>query len=129
VSDAQLPTFETLQTGVPNLRIERVLTNLLDNSLKYSPADQDVVVTVGQLDNEVIPSVADRGRGIAAVDIIHPFEPFYRAAFNRRHPEQGLRLGLYITKGLVEAHGGRIWTSSTLGEGTTFSFTRPVLRA
>jgi signal transduction histidine kinase len=129
MSDAQLPTFETLQTGVPNLRIERVLTNLFDNALKYSAADQDVVVTVGQQDNEVLPSVADRGRDIAAVDFIHPFEPFHRATFNRRQPEQGLGLGLYITKGLVEAHGGRIWATSTLGEGTTFSFTRPVLRA
>ncbi|MGE5551578.1 MAG: ATP-binding protein, partial [Bacteroidota bacterium] len=67
----------------------------------------------------------DLGCGIAPADLPHIFERYYRAA-EVRDLEEGSGLGLYIGKGLVEAHGGRIWVESELGKGSTFSFALPV---
>jgi signal transduction histidine kinase len=68
----------------------------------------------------VVISVADSGPGVPAADLPHLFEPYWMA---RRHRKSGTGLGLYITKGIVEAHGGRIWVESEVGAGTTFFFT------
>jgi len=106
-------------------RLERILTNLLTNSLKYSAPGSQVTVALAPTDGEVVVSVSDQGPGIAPEDLPHLFERFYRG--NHSHDgREGLGLGLYITKGLVEAHGGRIWAESRVGEGSTFSFTLPV---
>ncbi|MHB1416028.1 MAG: MASE3 domain-containing protein [Chloroflexota bacterium] len=103
-------------------RLERVLTNLLSNALKYS--EDTVRVTVEADANELTVAVADKGRGIAKEDLPHLFDRFYRVDETRR--TEGLGLGLYITRMLVEAHGGRIWVESEPGEGSTFSFTLPL---
>ena len=105
-------------------RLERVLNNLLSNALKYSPADTGVVVRVRGGDAEVVVSVIDQGHGIVPDDMPHLFDRFYRAKGTSM--AEGLGLGLYITKMLVEAHGGRIWVESEPGEGSQFSFTLPV---
>ena len=68
-------------------------------------------------------SVIDRGNGITGEDLPHLFDRFYRAKGGRK--AGGMGLGLYITRGLIEAHGGRIWVESQVGEGSTFSFTLP----
>lgn len=107
----------------PN-RLERVFTNVIGNALKYSPPETEVLVTAKRVDGEVEISVTDRGVGIAPEDLPHIFERFYRAKGVRRG--EGLGLGLYIAKMLVEAHGGRIWVKSELGKGSTFSFTLPI---
>jgi len=104
-------------------RLERILTNLLTNALKYS--EGEVKVTLGLEEGQVRMSISDRGRGIAPEELPHLFERFYRTQVGREHRES-LGLGLYITKGLVEAHGGRIWVESQPGQGSTFSFTLPV---
>ncbi|MDA8216407.1 MAG: ATP-binding protein, partial [Dehalococcoidales bacterium] len=103
-------------------RLERVLTNLLSNALKYS--EDTIRVTVGADADELTVAVADKGRGIAKEDLPHLFDRFYRVGQSRRM--EGLGLGLYITKMLVEAHGGRIWVDSEVGKGSTFSFTLPL---
>ncbi|MBI2865551.1 MAG: PAS domain S-box protein [Chloroflexi bacterium] len=104
-------------------RLERVFINLLSNALKYSSQDSEVVVG-GQATAEVVTiAVSDAGAGIAAEDLPHVFERFYRAKGERR--TDGLGLGLYITRMLVEAHGGRIWVESELARGSTFYFTLP----
>ena len=72
----------------------------------------------------MVVTVSDQGRGIAPEDIPHLFERFYRAPEARK--AEGIGLGLYITRMLVEAHGGRIWVESEVGKGSTFSFTLPV---
>ncbi|MCL5957740.1 MAG: PAS domain S-box protein [Chloroflexi bacterium] len=105
-------------------RLERMLMNLLTNSLKFSSPETDVLVRAGKTNREATISVTDRGVGIAPEDLPHIFERFHRPKGGRR--AGGLGLGLYITKMLVEAHGGRIWVESELGKGSTFHFTLPV---
>ncbi len=106
-------------------RLERILTNLLSNALKYSTPGTPVVVTLTPRNGEVETAVADRGPGIAPEELPHLFSRYYRARA-RREGKEGLGLGLYIAKGLVEAHGGRIGVASEPGVGSTFSFTLPV---
>ena len=105
-------------------RLERIFVNLLSNALKYSGPDTPVTVRARRQDGEVEVSVADRGLGIAPEDLPHLFERFYRAKGERG--TEGIGLGLYITRLLVEAHGGRIRVESEPGQGSTFSFTLPV---
>ncbi len=103
-------------------RLERILTNLIGNGLKYS--DGQVEVRVASGDRGVVISVADHGVGIAEEELAHIFDRYYRAGATASR--EGLGLGLYITKGLVEAHGGRIRVESQVDEGSTFSFSLPV---
>ncbi|MDA8188750.1 MAG: GAF domain-containing sensor histidine kinase [Dehalococcoidales bacterium] len=103
-------------------RLDRILTNLLTNALKYSRGK--VTMQMERQQGEVVISVIDRGHGIAPEDAPHIFDRFYRGKAEPR--EQGLGLGLYITKMFVELHGGRIWVESELGKGSKFSFTLPV---
>jgi len=105
-------------------RLERIITNLLTNALKYSAPDTPVIIRAQREDASVVVSVTDHGRGIAPEDISHLFERYYRV--NRDHDTEGIGLGLYITKRMVEAHGGRIWVESEVGQGSTFTFTLPV---
>jgi two-component system phosphate regulon sensor histidine kinase PhoR len=106
-------------------RLELILTNLLSNALKYSETGTVVVINARALDDMVEIAVADQGHGIHPQELPHLFERFYRATTTR---EGGIGLGLYITKLLVEAHGGRISVTSEVGHGTTFTFTLPVAR-
>jgi signal transduction histidine kinase len=110
-------------------RIERVVTNLIDNGLKYSVPPSEVVVRIIQRDDEIVTSVTDLGQGIPPEALSHLFEPFYRADLDRPQPQQGLGLGLYISKGMIEAHGGKIWATSEVDQGTTVSFTLPIFRS
>ncbi len=107
-------------------RFERVLLNLVWNALKYSPEDTPVTLAVAQAGPEVVFSVSDRGSGIGADELPHLFERFYRSPNAREHSE-GLGLGLYIAKALVEAHDGRIWVDSRTGQGTTFFVALPAV--
>jgi signal transduction histidine kinase len=107
-------------------QLERILVNLLSNALKYSPAETEVIVRVARAGERVEISVADRGVGITPEDQVHLFERWFRAKGTRR-PE-GLGLGLYITRLLVEAQGGRIRVESAPGEGSVFRVAFPVAR-
>jgi len=106
-------------------RLEQVLTNLIDNALKYTPTGGRVDVRVAQADREVEISVSDTGKGIGPADLPHVFERFYRADRSRTRGSGGTGLGLAIARHIVEAHGGRIRVDSLLDEGTTFLFTIP----
>ncbi len=106
-------------------RLERILINLLTNALKYSTPGTEVTITLTRRDGEIATAITDRGPGVAPEDLPHIFERYFRSRVGRVR-EEGLGLGLFITKGLVEAHGGRIWAESQLGVGSTFSFTLPV---
>ncbi len=106
----------------PN-RLERILTNLLSNALKYSDPETEVVVTAEGVGEAVEISVIDRGVGISDEDLPHIFDRFYRA--KRARKATGLGLGLYITRMLVEAHGGQIRAESEPGKGSTFFFSLP----
>jgi PAS domain S-box-containing protein len=104
--------------------LERILTNLLSNALKYAPSDTKVRVTAERRGAECAISVADRGPGIPPEDVSHLFERFWRARRTAR--ADGLGLGLFIVSKLVVANGGRIWVESELGVGSTFWFTLPL---
>ncbi len=105
-------------------RLERVLMNLIGNALKYSAPDTEVSIKAVRSKGEVTVSVMDRGQGIAPEDVPHIFERFYRVKGIRK--AEGLGLGLYISRMLVEAQGGRIWVESELDKGSTFYFTLPL---
>jgi len=104
-------------------RLERVVVNLVSNALKYSPPQGGVAVEIAPADGGAQLTVTDHGVGIAPEDLTHVFERFFRAR-GARQPE-GLGLGLYITRLLVRAHGGRIDVQSRLGQGSTFQVFLP----
>jgi PAS domain S-box-containing protein len=106
-------------------RIEEVLQNLLDNAIKYSPREQVIWVTSRATGEEVVVSVADRGMGISLRDQEQIFQRFRRGRDSSTYSLPGTGLGLYISKAIIEAHGGHIWVESTLHEGSKFSFSLP----
>jgi len=103
--------------------LERIVLNLLRNAQKFSGPETSIRLAAERQHGEVLVSIADRGIGIAPDALPHIFDRFYRVARIRR--AEGTGLGLYITKRLVEAQGGRIWVESEKGKGSTFSFTLP----
>ena len=106
-------------------RLDRILTNLVVNGLRYSPADLPVEISATRREKEIVVAVRDWGIGIAPAEQTRVFERYFRGASGDRRSD-GLGLGLYITKGLVESHGGRIWVESELGRGSIFRFTLPL---
>lgn len=104
-------------------RLDRVLLNLLGNALAHSPPGADVKVRALASGGEVQLTVKDQGAGIATEDLPHIFERFYRGHSTRSG--DGLGLGLFIARLLVDAHGGRIWAESVPGQGSAFTFTLP----
>jgi signal transduction histidine kinase len=107
-----------------SLKIQHVVSNLLQNALKYSPRERPVGLDVSAADGRVLFAVSDRGPGIAAEDQERIFELFYRTPEGARAAE-GSGLGLAITRRLVRAMSGRIEVSSTPQEGSTFVVTIP----
>ncbi len=105
-------------------RLGQALNNLVNNAIKYSPGGGEVRVRIATTDGETTISVNDQGIGISPEDIPELFQPFSR--LYREQPIKGTGLGLFITKAIVEAHGGRIWVDSEVGKGSTFSFTLPL---
>lgn len=105
-------------------RLDIILRNLLENAGKFSAPGTPIRLTARRQDGEVIIAVSDHGLGIAPEDLPHLFDRFYRVGRVRK--AEGTGLGLYITKRLVEAHGGRITVESAVGQGSTFSFSLPV---
>ena len=108
------------------LRLERILYNLLENAVKYSPQGGDIKVSVQADKERLIIGVSDQGVGISASDQARLFEPFQRLEESRPDVTGGVGLGLMVCRRLVEAHGGQIWVESEPGRGSTFFFTLPL---
>lgn len=109
-------------------RIRQVLVNLLDNAIRYSPPGEEVRIRIAPGAGAVTVSVQDRGPGIPAAEQARVFERFYRADKSRTRDARGgagAGLGLAIAQALVKAHGGTIALTSSVGQGTTISFTLP----
>jgi signal transduction histidine kinase len=104
-------------------RVFQVLTNLLNNAIKFTPANGCVVVRLEQVDDELRFGVRDTGTGIDPDKLDTIFERYRQLDVKDR---RGVGLGLYISKCIVQGHGGRIWAQSKLGEGSTFYFTLPI---
>ena len=106
-------------------RLKQVLRNILDNGVKYSP-DGGLIVIRGVIRREdVVVSIADQGVGISPEDMIPLFDKYFRGRLPYGRTVPGIGLGLPVSRELVEAHNGRIWAESKIGEGTTLHFSLP----
>jgi len=110
-------------------RLTQLLLNLLDNAIKFTPAGGRITVGLLCHHRRAVVQVRDTGCGIAAEDIPHIFERFYRRKQKDRPSASGSGLGLAIAKWIVEAHGGQISVTSEIGQGTTFTFDLPLIEA
>jgi two-component system phosphate regulon sensor histidine kinase PhoR len=99
-------------------RAQQVITNLVHNAIKFTPARGTVTISAEPVDEEVVISVCDTGVGIPSEDLPRIFERFYKA--DRARSGGGTGLGLSIARHIVQAHGGRIWAESVEGEGSNF---------
>lgn len=107
-------------------RIDQVFTNLIDNALKYTPADTPVIIEGWKEKDRVVIMVQDFGPGIAPAEIPYIFEKFHRVDRRLTREVEGTGLGLYIAKNLVEAHGGKIWVESVPDQGSKFFVALPI---
>ncbi|WP_424184762.1 sensor histidine kinase [Actinokineospora sp. G85] len=107
------------------VRLRQALGNLVTNAVRYTPPGGEVVVKLFRWQDRAILEVTDTGTGIAPDDVPHVFDRFWRADKSRSRRTGGSGLGLAITRHLVEAHGGEVSVTSTLGAGTTFRISLP----
>lgn len=106
--------------------LERLVRNLIENAIRYTPEYGTIAVTVGRDDADAVLTVADTGPGINPTALPHLFDRFYRADAGRNRAAGGTGLGLAIAQAIAHRHGGRITVSSRLGDGTTFTVTFPL---
>ena len=108
-------------------RLSQVLINLLTNAIKYSPAHGKIIVSLKNENNKAFVSVQDFGIGIAEKHLGRIFERMYRVPEGELVTYPGLGIGLYISSEIIKRHRGKIWVKSKIGEGSTFSFTLPLV--
>jgi two-component system, OmpR family, sensor histidine kinase KdpD len=108
---------------IDGVLLEQVLINLIENAAKYSPTGSSIDLSASAGDHDMVVEVADRGQGIPVGEELRIFDKFYRAKPTR---EGGVGLGLTICRGVIEAHGGRIWAENRTGGGAVFRFTLPL---
>ena len=119
---------EPLTVRADIAKLWRIIYNLLNNAIKYTPAGGEISLTAHQeSDNCVVLKISDNGTGMTADEVEHLFDPYYRAGNAKKSGASGSGLGLYIVKGLVEAHNGRIEVISQPEEGSTFTVYLPIL--
>ena len=106
-------------------RISQIIGNILDNAVKYSPQGGQITIRLEKQNNDYLVSIIDQGIGISPEYLDHIFERFYRVHKPSSRYYSGIGLGLYVTKEIVEKHGGRIWVTNNQGLGCTFFFTLP----
>jgi signal transduction histidine kinase len=128
-SQASVSLLTDIPDDLPNVnadsdRIIQVLVNLIGNAIKFSGAERNVKVRAETSGDEVVITIVDSGPGIPADELDNVFERFWKS--RRGSGASGTGLGLAIARGIVDAHRGRIWVDSVVGEGSQFHFTLPV---
>jgi len=123
---AETPPGPSTVAELDHARILQVLANLVGNAIKFTPSGGSVVVRFERTEQELRFAVRDTGRGISADQLESIFERFHQI---EKRDGRGVGLGLYISKCIVQGHGGRIWVESRPGEGSSFWFTLPVANA
>jgi signal transduction histidine kinase len=123
--------FKKPEQSLPRVRVDAekmklVISNLIENSIKYTPAGGKVTVSVEARDNDIQVSVKDTGMGILKDQEERIFTKYFRGLNAIRMETEGTGLGLFIAKNIVETHGGKIWFESKEDKGTTFTFTVPL---
>lgn len=108
-------------------RLLQTFSNLVGNAVKFTPEGGEVLISARVEGDDVVMSVRDTGIGISREDAVHVFDRYWQAK-TRKKGKVGIGLGLVIAKGIIEAHGGRIWVESELGQGSRFDFTVPIWR-
>lgn len=112
---------------VDTVRVTEVLDNLLSNAITYTKANGTISVSLEQKDNYLITHITDTGEGIPPAAIPNLFKKFFRVSGKLEQGSKGNGLGLYISKSIIDMHKGTIWVNSTLNEGSTFSFSLPII--
>jgi K+-sensing histidine kinase KdpD len=120
-----LDVADRLPGAYDRRRVEQLVDNLIENALKYSDGDSPVEVRAWKDEGAVHVTVKDHGIGIPPDDVVQVFDRFRRASNVDARRYAGIGLGLYICRGIVQEHGGRIWVDSTVGEGSTFHVLLP----
>lgn len=127
-------TFTSTVSHAPifadQIRIEQIITNLLSNAARYSKEGKPIVLRLSRRSNDYMISVKDQGIGLLKDQVKQIFEPFYQVKHTEKFVqlEKGLGLGLYIAKGIVQLHNGKIWVESEPGKGSTFYVTLSSLK-
>ena len=116
-----IPPEDGVAVRADPLRVSQIVGNIVGNAIKFTPEQGSVTIRSAADGNHVAFHITDTGPGISPADIDHLFENFWQM----RNDHRGIGLGLPIARGLVEAHGGKIWCESAPGRGSTFSFTLP----
>lgn len=116
------------QVLIDSEKMRAVLQNLLENAIKYTPQNGLIEIDFQVIDGFLRVSIKDTGIGIPEEDKKNIFNRFFRAANAIKVETDGTGLGLYVAKGIIEKHGGKIWFESRLGQGSTFHFTIPISR-
>lgn len=122
------PTEPVTLVRADKVRIGEVISNLLSNALTYTDPHGKITVTIEKKGNEIWTSVSDTGRGIPKDAVAHLFTKFYRVnkGLSAEQNSHGTGLGLYIAKSIVDMHRGKIWVTSEVGKGSTFTFSLPL---
>lgn len=107
------------------VQIDQVLSNLVENAAKYAPPGTEIGIRVHRDEASLVVEVSDRGPGIPSEELTRLFTPFHRVATGARRPGSGV--GLAVARGLVGAHGGRIWANNRIDGGSRFIFTLPLV--
>jgi signal transduction histidine kinase len=108
------------------MRMEQVIANLISNAAKYSPGENEIVVRSHRTLEHLLISITDFGIGIPKDKQDDIFTRFYRVDDTEKH-FSGLGIGLFISSQIIKQHGGKIWVDSSLGKGSTFYFSLPVI--
>jgi PAS domain S-box-containing protein len=121
------PLLDNSEIIADKLRITQVITNLINNAIKFTSDGGQVNINTKNIDNNVIITIKDTGIGLSSENIQKLFTPFFQVQSNLSRQYRGTGLGLAITKGIIEAHDGKIWVESPgEGQGSSFIFTLPI---
>jgi signal transduction histidine kinase len=122
-------TGEPVMASLDRARIAQVLTNLVGNAIKFSPAGATVEIRATRASSALLVEVRDHGRGVPPEQLESIFERFHQVDKSDSRQKGGTGLGLAISRRIIQQHDGRIWVDSTPGEGSTFRFTIPLATA